>query len=128
VYFLDRFSKKPSNIKLNSLTPNDLQRRRAVRPLKIEIPNKSLGRQRCAEKFNSGVEGLMQNQSSWNPFFPYDQRDGQDEATLIVALHNFANATNNFIHNEHELNYKNIAQTIQNTTILGGITVKPWAG
>jgi hypothetical protein len=30
-----------------------------VSPLKIKIPSKNLGRQRCAEGFNSGVEGLM---------------------------------------------------------------------
>jgi hypothetical protein len=43
---------------LNPLTPNDLKRRRAVSPLKIEIPSKNLGRQRCSELFNSGVKVL----------------------------------------------------------------------
>jgi hypothetical protein len=42
-------------IVFNPLTPNDLQRRREVSPLKIKIPSKNLGRQRCAEGFNSGV-------------------------------------------------------------------------
>jgi hypothetical protein len=39
----------------NPLTPNDLQRRRAVSPLKIKIPSKNLGSLLCAERFNSGV-------------------------------------------------------------------------
>jgi hypothetical protein len=43
--------------------PNDLQRRRAVNPLKIKIPSKKFGMQRCAEGFNSGVKGL--NKSSY---------------------------------------------------------------
>jgi hypothetical protein len=43
---------------LNPLTPNDLQRRRAVNYLKIKIPAKNLRRQRCAEENNSGVKGL----------------------------------------------------------------------
>jgi hypothetical protein len=38
--------------------PNDLERRRAVRSLKIKIPSKNLGWQRCEERFNSGVKGL----------------------------------------------------------------------
>jgi hypothetical protein len=41
---------------MKPLTPNDLQRRRAVSHLKIKIPSKTLGRQRCAEEFNSGVK------------------------------------------------------------------------
>jgi hypothetical protein len=30
------------NSKVKTLTPNDLQRRRAVRPLKIKIPSKNM--------------------------------------------------------------------------------------
>jgi hypothetical protein len=41
-----------------TLTPKDLQRRRAVSPLKIKIPSKNLGRQRFPEGFNSGVKEL----------------------------------------------------------------------
>jgi hypothetical protein len=37
--------------------PNDLQRRRAVSPLKIK--NKNLRTQRCADGFNSGVKGIQ---------------------------------------------------------------------
>jgi hypothetical protein len=44
---------------INSLTPNDLHRRRAVGPLKIKIPSQKSGRQRCAVGFNSGVKGLI---------------------------------------------------------------------
>jgi hypothetical protein len=46
-------------IVINPLTPSDLLRRRAASLLKITIPSKKLGRQRCAEGFNSGVEGLI---------------------------------------------------------------------
>jgi hypothetical protein len=42
----------------NPLTPNDLERRRAVSPLKIKIPSKNLGMQRCPDGFNSGVKVL----------------------------------------------------------------------
>jgi hypothetical protein len=38
--------------------PNDLLKRRAVSLLKIKIPNKVFGRERCGEGFNSGVRGL----------------------------------------------------------------------
>jgi hypothetical protein len=44
---------------LNALKPNDLQRRRAVSYLKIKIPSKNLGRQRCTEIFNFGVKELI---------------------------------------------------------------------
>src|SRR5215510_10345883 len=36
----------------NPLIPNELQRRRTVRPLKIKILSKNLSRQRCVEGFN----------------------------------------------------------------------------
>jgi hypothetical protein len=35
-----------------------------VIPLKIEIPVKNFGRQRCAEEFNSNVEGLTEKQTT----------------------------------------------------------------
>jgi hypothetical protein len=43
---------------LNPLTPNNIKRRRAVSPLKIKTSVNNLGRQRCAEEFNSGVKRL----------------------------------------------------------------------
>jgi hypothetical protein len=47
---------------INPLTPNDLQRRRAVRPLKIKTPVQNLGMQHCTEGFNSGkFSGLNLN-------------------------------------------------------------------
>jgi hypothetical protein len=52
----------------NLSTPNDLQRRRAVTPSKIKIPVKNLGRQRCAEVFNSGVKVL----TVWARIASYD--------------------------------------------------------
>jgi hypothetical protein len=42
----------------NPLTPSDLQRRRAVSPLKIKIPSKKITAGSVAEGFNSGVNGL----------------------------------------------------------------------
>jgi hypothetical protein len=62
MYFCDRcFMKIEAFLArdgFNPLMPNDLQRCRAVSPLKIKIPSENLGRQRCAEGFNSGVTGL----------------------------------------------------------------------
>jgi hypothetical protein len=42
----------------NPLTPNDLQRRRAVSALKIKFPSKKSLQALCAEGFNSSVKGL----------------------------------------------------------------------
>src|SRR5215510_11511647 len=46
----------------NPLIPNELRRRRAVRPLKINIPSKNLGRQRYAMGFNFVAERLKEFQ------------------------------------------------------------------
>jgi hypothetical protein len=43
---------------LKPLTPNDLQRRRAVNPLKIKIPVKISADSVAQRGFNSGVKGL----------------------------------------------------------------------
>jgi hypothetical protein len=36
-----------------------------VSPLKIKIPVKNLGRQRCAEEFNPGIQGLNMGFKRW---------------------------------------------------------------
>src|SRR5215510_5731441 len=47
----------------NPLILNELRRRHAVRPLKIKILSKNLGRQRCAEGFNFVTKRL----NCWSP-------------------------------------------------------------
>jgi hypothetical protein len=54
------------SITINPLTPDDLQRRRGVSPLKIKIRSKKLGRQRCAVGFNFGIKGLIGGTSERN--------------------------------------------------------------
>jgi hypothetical protein len=46
---------------LNPLTPNDLKRRRVVRPLKIKIPSKKSRQAALRGGINSGVKGLDYN-------------------------------------------------------------------
>src|SRR5215468_9519116 len=43
---------QPQPQPFNPLIPKELRRRRTVRPFKIKILSKNLGRQRCAEGFN----------------------------------------------------------------------------
>src|SRR5215468_3730048 len=43
---------QPQPQPFNPLIPNELRRRRAVRPFKIKISSKNLGRQLCTEGFN----------------------------------------------------------------------------
>jgi len=43
----------------NPLILNELRRRHTVRHLKIKIPSKNLGRQRCADGFNFVAKRLM---------------------------------------------------------------------
>ena len=38
---------------------NEIRSRHAVKPLKIKIPSKNLGRQRCADGFNFVAKRLM---------------------------------------------------------------------
>jgi hypothetical protein len=47
-----------------------------VSPLKIKIPVKTLGRQRCAEGFNSGVKGLRKGQE--------DEEEGVSSYWMIL--------------------------------------------
>src|SRR5215467_7169353 len=53
---------QPQPQPFNPLIPNELRRRCAVRPLKIKIPSKNLGRQRCTEGFNFVAKRLNQPQ------------------------------------------------------------------
>src|SRR5215469_14607780 len=50
---------QPQPQPFNPLIPNKLRRRRAVRPLKIKIRSKNLGRQRCTEGFNFVAKRLI---------------------------------------------------------------------
>src|SRR5215469_16668328 len=55
---------QPQPQPFNPLIPNELRRRRAVRPLKIKIPSKKLGRQRCTDGFNFVAKRLIRNSLS----------------------------------------------------------------
>ena len=50
---------QPQPQPFNPLIPNELQRRHAVRPLKIKIPSKNLSSQRFAEGFNLVAKRLI---------------------------------------------------------------------
>jgi hypothetical protein len=56
-------------LRVNPLSPNDLQRRREVSPLKIKIPNKKSRQAACAEGFNFGVKRTELADLSNDAFF-----------------------------------------------------------
>src|SRR5215469_11549560 len=57
---------QPQPQPFNPLIPNELQRRHAVRPLKIKIPSKNLSSQCCAEGFNFVAKMLNKSSSLLN--------------------------------------------------------------
>src|SRR5215475_5721608 len=76
---------QPQPQPFNPLIPNELRRRRAVRPLQIKIPSKNLGRQRCTEGFNFVAKRLIFKNSTWCSH--YVQRFVRISATATFALY-----------------------------------------
>ena len=70
---------QPQPHPFNPLIPIELRRRRTVRTLKIKIPSKTLGRQRCEEGLNFVAKRLMYISSDIQLCITYEPTVGADK-------------------------------------------------